>query len=1095
MEQVTKSRYSETQRMELRGLIRLSSEVIAQYWPMRTFVHHNPLHSLEYLPFDEAVKRGRHLLGGQGYLRGDVYRKYVRSGRISPHHIDEALTPLARAGHVTLGPRRISHSEVLRLCLTQGLCAPVDEPLDALWEQGPDQPLIETLADRLVPLLKCPGLGERIASAVQEGQAALGIREPLTHWCDTVLGTQMVESINGELIKWCEAFLDEGHATWAMPGREKDFYGAWKSLAMQEWLPGGIADSRRKLAQLSEHPEDAVLNSLEALAVPQELRQDYLSLQLAALPGWAGFIKWRAEQREYAWQQAYPIGLVKFLAVRLWYVRELVQKTCREQLGIEGHYQAVWNYMQTHPHAYFLRRERVAGRLPATYAEQVDRLAQNGRNGWELLADRYQAEYGLRLDRAARRAWARRLLAMARGLELAPTVLLDTRSDVLTQLVGWMEAFPESDHGPVWLRAFEAGYQGQLLGALISNARHADGSGAQAAVQPSPPPSAGDETSTGAGPARPQSQSVYCIDVRSEPFRRHLETTGANETYGFAGFFAVFIRFRAWGKEHETEQFPVIMRARNEVREIPRSYLDHVMSKHESRARLIRAGHTLLHDLKENVVTPYVMVESLGWFYGLPIVGKTVLPGLYRRWTAWLRRLFVPPLATCVTVDKLSPAETEEMLASEQRALIWKALRDQAGLHGAKVKPEFVEALRQQALNGEGTAEPALIEAAGRAGLPAEKLPAFVEDLRRFYRLDRRWAAAQKERITRTGFTLEEQVLTVDTALRMMGLTRNFARLVLFCAHGSATENNPFESALDCGACGGNEGRPNARVLAAMANKEKVRERLKKNGIEIPTDTHFLAGQVDTTTDEVQLFDLEDVPPTHRKDLARLIENLKEAGRLTSRERCTRLPDIAQTLPPERAVSQVWRRSSDWSQVRPEWGLSGNASFIIGRRDLTRGLDLGARAFLHSYDYREDPTNRLLEVLMTAPQVVAQWINLEHYFSAVDNEVYGAGSKVYHNVVGRVGIMSGPWSDLRLGLAWQTVMSGEMPYHEPVRMLTVIEAPRARIDALIARHEMLRHFYCHEWVHLVAREPQDGTWHRYLPAGTWSQLATGGGSV
>ena len=113
-------------------------------------------------------------------------------------------------------------------------------------------------------------------------------------------------------------------------------------------------------------------------------------------------------------------------------------------------------------------------------------------------------------------------------------------------------------------------------------------------------------------------------------------------------------------------------------------------------------------------------------------------------------------------------------------------------------------------------------------------------------------------------------------------------------------------------------------------------------------------------------------------------------------------------------------------------------------RDLTKALDLDGRVFLHSYDYREDPTNRLLEVILTGPQVVAQWINMEHYFSTVDNEVYGSGSKIYHNVVGRIGIMSGPWSDLRLGFAWQTVMNGEVPYHEPMRLLTVIEAPRER---------------------------------------------------
>jgi len=195
---------------------------------------------------------------------------------------------------------------------------------------------------------------------------------------------------------------------------------------------------------------------------------------------------------------------------------------------------------------------------------------------------------------------------------------------------------------------------------------------------------------------------------------------------------------------------------------------------------------------------------------------------------------------------------------------------------------------------------------------------------------------------------------------------------------------------------------------------------------------------------------------------------------------------VAATLAPDRAAVRVHARSTDWSQVRPEWGLSGNAAFIIGRRELTKTLNLDGRVFLHSYDYREDPTERLLEVLMTAPQVVAQWINMEHYFSVVDNEVYGGGSKVYHNVVGRVGIMSGPWSDLRLGLAWQTMMNGDVPYHEPMRLLTIIEAPRARIERLIARHEALRHYYHNEWVHLIALDPVDGAWYRYLPSGTWS---------
>ncbi|HWV44749.1 MAG TPA: DUF2309 domain-containing protein, partial [Nitrospira sp.] len=704
---------------------------------------------------------------------------------------------------------------------------------------------------------------------------------------------------------------------------------------------------------------------------------------------------------------------------------------------------------------------------PALYAEEVDRLSHRKGQSWNNILTRYRAEVIPRLQAAVRRGAARRLLALAHSLRIDATVLVESAPVDLKQVVDWMEAFPESDHGPVWLKALEAGYQEQLLGRLRARTEHVPSS----------------ET------PRPYSQSVYCIDVRSEPFRRHLESLGPHETYGFAGFFAAFIRYRAWGKEHDTEQLPVIMRAKNEVREIPRSYLDHKVSLHAARAKWVHAGHTLLHDLKENVVTPYVMVESLGWFYGLPIFGKTLIPSLYQRWTAWLRRLFVPSLATTLTIDKLAPRETAEMLEAEQQAVIREALYEQLGLRSFRISPALIEGLRQRALAGEEDPEPPIAAAeVERAGLTPETINAFVETLRRQYDLTARSASRHRERLTRTGFTLEEQVLTVDTALRMMGLTKNFARLVLFCAHGSTSDNNPYESALDCGACGGNEGKPNARALAMMANNPKVRERIAKLRIEIPSDTHFLAGQMDTTTDAITLFDLEDAPPTHRADIARFQEDLRDASVLTSQERCTRFPDIQQVIPETAAEAHVRRRSIDWSQVRPEWGLSNNTSFLIGRRELTKGLDLGGRVFLHSYDYREDPSNRLLEVLLTAPQVVAQWINMEHYFSAVDNEVYGSGSKIYHNVVGRLGIMSGPWSDLRLGLARQTVMSGEGAYHEPMRLLTIIETPRARIEKLIARHDVLQHFYHNEWVHLVALDPEDREWYRYRPDGTWHPI-------
>lgn len=1059
----------ESRRMELRGMVRLAGEVIAQYWPMRTFVHHNPLHSLEYLPFEETVRRGKRFLGGDGYLPSDLYRAYVRSGRIRLEDLDAALQPLTFDRRIVLGSRTVAHGEVLRACLTEGLCSPAQEPLDDQLED-PDRPLIEALAHKLDGVRRAFSLDERVRKIVDDNHAALCRWLTLSHWCDDTLGTQIVQQINDQMIKWCSAFLDEGHAAWAMPDRDEGFYTTWKRLAGQEWSLLGIADSRRKIAALSDYPEDALIESLDALGIPTDLRQDYLSLQLTALPGWAGFIKWRGEERDYPWQQAHPVSLVKFLAIRLWYARELVQAACREYLDIQGRFEDITAYMHDYEEEYYLRRQRIAGHLPALYAEEVDRLSHRKGQSWKNIITRYRTEVVPRQQAATQRGAARRLIALARSLKIEGGALLESPASEFKQASEWIETFPEADHGPVWLKAFEAGYHEPLLGQLMDASRRP----AEHTVDPSS--------------SRPYSQSVYCIDVRSEPFRRHLESVGPHETFGFAGFFAAFIRYRAWGKEHDTEQFPVIMRAKNEVREIPRSYLDDKVSKHEARAKWVHAGHTLLHDLKENVITPYVMVESVGLFYGLPIFGKTLLPSLYRRFAAWLRTVLVPSLQTTLTVDKLSPGETGEMLKVEQQRLVRTALQERLGLRNTGITPLLTEGLRQRALQGANQQEAVFLTEAERAGLKAETLDAFVTVLQREYDLNPRASSRYKERLTRTGFTLEEQTQTVDTALRMMGLTKNFARLVLFCAHGSTSDNNPYESALDCGACGGNEGKPNARILAMMANSQNVRNRLKKTGLDIPSDTHFVAGQMDTTTDAVQLFDLEDVPPTHRADLARLQEDVKDAAELASRERCGRFPEILQPLDEAQATAHVLQRSADWSQVRPEWGLSSNTTFLIGRRELTKGLDLSGRVFMHSYDYREDPSNRLLEVLLTAPQVVAQWINMEHYFSAVDNEVYGSSSKIYHNVVGRFGIMSGPWSDLRLGLARQTVMNGDMPYHEPMRLLTIVEAPRVRMDKLIERHKVLQHYYHNEWVHLVALDPEDQVWYRYRPDGTWAHV-------
>ncbi len=1080
METVTPSPYSESQQMEVRSLVNLAGEVVAYYWPMRTFIHHNILHGLEYLGFEKAVQQGQRFLGGRPYLPNEQFRDYVRNGRIRVEDIDTALHSLAQDHTVLIGNRRLTHLEVLRAHMLQGTRPHAHDNQKPASTSSGDVDL-EALTNRLQTVLRPPNPHEKMQASIQADIQALGRDVTLSAWCDRVLGTRIVEQINEELIKWCGAFVDEGHAPWTMPYRESSFYHAWKQLAQFEFGSPflGIKNWSQKIRELPERPEDTLLHYFETVSLPKALWIDYLSLHLGSLPGWTGFIKWRAEEAGYEWQAAYPASLIKYLAVRLFYEKELVSQACQEELGIEGNYTTLLAFMQKQSQEYHLRQARVDGNLNPEYAQHIDRLQyaipRGGHEAWQRLADRYHTSILAENDHQEWQSRARQFLDVATNLDFNPLAMIDSTPNDLQILFDWMDAFPESQHGPYWLQAFEIGYRKNLLDQLRPNIMNKlSATGPEKNQTPE---------------VRPLTQVILCIDVRSEGFRRHLEEIGGYETLGFAGFFAVPFRFQAFGSHQETDQCPVLLKPKHVIREVPRAYQSLEAEKHLAGIQFLQTGHHLLHNLKENVFTPYVMVEAMGWFYALPFILKTTLATWYRGCSLWFRQSFATPLATTLTVNKLTQEEALGMLAAEQRPTIRLALREQLGLSGKHISQDLVETLRQYALEENDVQGPLPNAYRQFLGLSPTQESMFIGTLRRDYHLDSRGASARLHRITQTGFTLTEQVHFVETNFRLMGLTKNFARLVLLCGHGSTSENNPFESALDCGACGGNQGMPNARTFAAMANNSDFREMLSRRGITIPKDTFFLAGQVDTTTDAVQLFDLEDVPSTHRNQLSQLIQDLEEAGRQNSLERCTRFPDVETSLSPEKAAQEVKKRSLDWSQVRPEWGLSGNAAFIVGPRNLTAGLNLGGRTFLHSYDWRGDPDGKFLQIILTAPGVVIQWISMEHYFSTVDPEVYGSGSKMYHNVTGRIGVMFGTQSDLRIGLAWQTVMNGERPYHEAMRPLYIVEAPRDRLSMLIQKNEILQRFFDGRWVHLVALEPEEGTFYQYVPKHGWSIIA------
>ncbi|MCY4305614.1 MAG: DUF2309 domain-containing protein [Aestuariivita sp.] len=317
--------------------------------------------------------------------------------------------------------------------------------------------------------------------------------------------------------------------------------------------------------------------------------------------------------------------------------------------------------------------------------------------------------------------------------------------------------------------------------------------------------------------------------------------------------------------------------------------------------------------------------------------------------------------------------------------------------------------------------------------------------------------------------------------LRGMSLTSNFGKIVMVVGHGAHVTNNPYQSNLQCGACGGHAGDVSARLLVGLLNNDNIRLGLSNAGIDIPHDTVFVAALHNTTTDYVTIFDDNYSKRIKKTELNQIHNWIKKAGQLTRVIR-------AKKLPRAEVETDVIKRAVDWSELRPEWGLAGCRAFIAAPRSRTDGIKLNGQCFLHSYDYSVDKNFTVLEQILTAPVVVASWINLQYYGSTVAPRIFGGGNKLLHNVSGGIGVLEGNGGNLRSGLPIQSIHDGSRNYHDPLRLSVIIEAPYQAITDILQQHPAVRTLFDNGWLHLLTINDDGHLAWRYTRELQWTEF-------
>ena len=934
-------------------------DTVPHYWPIGSFIHHNPLKGFEHLPFEEALQKAQSIYGGKVYMDASYYRELYDNGKIDPQILSANITHFLKKHHLAID------AEFAKRFMLE---------VSAKWDRLRIQFLYKN--EKIDYALYLHLQSKSIYYNEKKWLQQLTKDMTLCEINDALFGHTDHDRVQKSIVEFISRFLDEDQTTIGMPNRELGMFEAFKHY---------------KNFAYEKDAQSYVEEVLEELKV--ENTESYLLTHLLKLHGWAGFIKYRSEDPDYAPQQKYPSSLIDFIAIRLYHEVQTAKKRKIKN------FQELEAYFEENLSESILQ---VLKQKNLLFGPALDTLEAGGSTN-SILCSHISNE--INLDALQ--------IQHARNVLESDLPLIE-----LAEMIGKLK----KDEGYIWLKSLEDSYIRQYTEQFTT-----------------PQPEVEEQ---------PLATATFCLDVRSEVVRRFIEQSGPYKTFGAGGFLGIPIAFVEFDKAHERFLSPAIVKPQNVIFEIP----SESSQEYKAKKGVTKTTKKVLSDLKNNPYTPFITVEAIGWIFGINLFGKTFMP---RKVEKLFSKIKPKKPKTTYTIDQLSAHEIEFYIQKLHTKIISKFLMSRLDKAFSKAELEII--WRHLVFN-----EPLVLDIPGDA----------IEKLRSEYQITPEDYAYQKNKLSMVGFTLAEKVAYLKKYLTTIGQVKDFPEFVTIIGHGSCSDNNPFESALDCGACGGNVSLPNTRALCMIANSKEVREKLRAEGIDIPENTKFIPGLHTTTTDEIKFYDTDHLTPFEKEKFSRVEEDFNTASKMSREER-------SHALPYTKTHEDIMIKSMDWSEPRPEWGLAKNMGVFAGPRNSIKHLSLQNRFFMHSYDWKIDNDEAdILTRIFDGPLIVGEWINLEHYFSTVDNYVYGAGSKVYHNIVGKVGVYSGNYSDLKIGLPTQSVYLEGKPYHEPVRLLTFMEAPLEKVLKAVER-SIAKPFILNEWIRPVVIDKEAGKVYVY----------------